>query len=79
MFYAYVYPVPEGFKDYLVQPPEAFFSPEMQEFILPYEAVQQVNDPDAMVLSFLQSTYKAAANLGHWDRADLEYSPVVKR
>ncbi|MBD1845614.1 hypothetical protein H6F89_19810 [Cyanobacteria bacterium FACHB-63] len=78
LFYAYAYPSPEGFKDYLVQPQEAFFSPEMQEFVLPYEAVRQASAPDAMVLAFLQTTYEAAANLGHWDRAALEYSPVVR-
>lgn len=78
LFYAYAYPTPEGFKNYSVQPQEAFFSPEMQEFILPYEAVRQASDPDAMVLSFLQSTYEAAADLGDWDRAALEYSPVLR-
>ncbi|MBD2186101.1 hypothetical protein H6S82_24640 [Planktothrix sp. FACHB-1355] len=50
----------------------------MQEFVLPYEAVRQASDPDAMVLSFLQSTYEAAANLGHWERAALDYNPVMK-
>ncbi len=78
LFYAYAYPVPEGFKDYPIQPPEAFYSSDMQEFILPYDAVGQANDPDATVLAFLQSTYEAAANLGHWNRADLEYNPVTK-
>lgn len=78
IFYAYAYPAPEGFKDYPVQPQEAFYSSEMQEFILPYDSVRQASDPDAMVLTFLQSTYEAAANLGHWDRAALEYSPVMK-
>jgi Family of unknown function (DUF5996) len=78
LFYAYAYPTPEGFKDYPVQPQEAFYSPEMQEFVLPYDAVRQANDSDAMVLAFLQSTYEAAANLAHWDRAALEYNPVVK-
>ncbi|MBE9224619.1 hypothetical protein IQ264_03930 [Phormidium sp. LEGE 05292] len=78
LFYAYAYPAPEGFSDYLVQPQEAFFSPEMQEFVLPYEAVRQASDPDTMVLNFLQSTYEAAANLGHWERVALDYSPVMK-
>lgn len=78
LFYAYAYPAPEGFQDYPIQPPEAFYSTEMQEFILPYEAVQQANNPDVKVLEFLQSTYEAAANLGHWDRTALEYKPVVK-
>ncbi|MBE9227467.1 hypothetical protein IQ264_18730 [Phormidium sp. LEGE 05292] len=78
LFYAYAYPAPEGFSDYPVQPQEAFFSPEMQEFVLPYEAVRQASDPDTMVLNFLQSTYEAAANLGRWERAALDYNPVIK-
>lgn len=78
LFYAYAYPTPEGFKDYPVQPQEACFSPEMQEFVLPYDAVRQANNPDEMVLTFLQTTYEAAANLAHWDRDALEYHPVVK-
>lgn len=78
LFYAYAYPAPEGFKEYPIQPSTGFYSTDMQEFILPYEAVRQVDDPDAAVLAFLQSTYEAAANLGHWDRAALEYQPVAK-
>jgi hypothetical protein len=78
LFYAYAYPAPEGFKDYPIQPQEGFYSSDMQEFILPYEAVRQADDPDLRVLEFLQSTYEAAANLGNWDRATLDYKPVVK-
>ncbi len=51
----------------------------MKEFILPYEAVRQAKDPDAMALAFLQSTYEAAANLAQWERAALEYNPVVNK
>ena len=76
VFYAYAYPAPEGFQDYRVEPKEAFYSLQMQEFILPYEAVRQADDPDAMLFAFLQSTYEAAANLGHWERAALERTPV---
>jgi hypothetical protein len=78
LFYAYAYPAPEGFKDYPIQPQDAFYSPDMQEFMLSYEAVRQADDPDARVMAFLQSTYEAAANLGHWDRDTLDYKPVVK-
>ncbi|NCJ08202.1 hypothetical protein GS597_17150 [Synechococcales cyanobacterium C] len=78
VFYAYAYPAPEGFQDYPVQPQAAFYSSEMQEFILPYEAVRQADDPDAALLTFLQSTYEAAANLGHWDRAALERNPHLQ-
>lgn len=72
IFYAYAYPPPEGFKDFAVRPPAAYYSGEMQEFVLPYEAVRQADDPDAVLLEFLQSTYEAAAELGSWDRAALE-------
>jgi hypothetical protein len=74
VFYAYAYPAPQGFRDYPVQPQEAFYSSDLQEFILPYEAVRQADDPDALLLTFLQSTYEAAANLGDWDRGELERS-----
>jgi hypothetical protein len=76
--YAYAYPEPEGFKDYRIKPQEGFYSPEMKEFILSYEAVRQADDPDAMVIEFLQTTYEAVANLGRWERGILEYNPVVK-
>jgi len=75
VFYAYAYPTPEGFRDYPIQPQEAFYSSQMQEFILPYEALRQSDQPDAILLAFFQSTYEAAANLGHWDRAALERTP----
>ena len=77
VFYAYAYPTPEGFKDYPIQPKEAFYSSQMGEFILPYEAVRQADNPDEMLLTFLQSTYEAAANLGNWDRAALESTPKL--
>ena len=78
LFYAYAYPEPEGFSNYPVQPQEAFYSSQMQEFILPYEAVRQADDPDALLLAFLQSTYEAAANLGHWERTTLERTAALQ-
>lgn len=72
LFYAYAYPAPDGFADYSVQPDAAHYSTQMQEFVLPYDAVRLANDPDAALLSFFQSTYEAAANLGQWERSSLE-------
>jgi hypothetical protein len=43
----------------------------MRELVLPYKAVQQANDSDAMIALF-QSIYEAAANLAKWDGAALE-------
>lgn len=71
-FYSYAYPAPDGFASAPVQPPQALFSQELGEFLLPYEAVRTAADPEAMLMAFLQSTYEAAADLGKWDRKALE-------
>jgi hypothetical protein len=71
-YYAYAYPEPPGFADWQVQPTGAFYSPDFREFILPYDVVRESDSPDEVLLAFLQSTYEAAADLGHWDRAALE-------
>ena len=72
VFYAYAYPEPQGFKDYSIQPPEAFYHKEMREFVLPYDVVRTTKSPDEVLLSFLQSTYEAAATCANWDRRALE-------
>jgi hypothetical protein len=71
-FYSYAYPPPQGFAEARVKPAAAFWSKELGEFLLPYEAVRSAADPDRAVMEFLQSTYDAAADLGKWDRANLE-------
>jgi hypothetical protein len=73
-FYAYAYPEPDGFATTPVEPEAAFYSQDLREFLLPYEAVRRSDAPDAMLLRFLQSTYEAAAHLAKWDRAALERS-----
>ncbi|HEX9319122.1 MAG TPA: DUF5996 family protein [Nitrososphaeraceae archaeon] len=77
VFYAYAYPEPQGFKDYPIQPPEAFYSTGMGEFLLPYDVVRTSKSPDDILLSFLQSTYEAAAICGKWDRSVLERQDAV--
>jgi hypothetical protein len=71
-FYSYAYPAPEGFASARVRPAQAFYSKELGEFILPYDAVRTADDPDRTLMDFLQSTYAAAADMGQWDRAALE-------
>lgn len=72
IFYAYCYPTPDAFGKQAVEPAEAYYSNEMGEFILPYDAVQQSSNPERMLLAFLQTTYAAAANTGNWNRHELE-------
>lgn len=72
IFYSYAYPAPVGFSDAVVHPTGAYFNQDVGEFILPYEIVRRANNPDQLILEFLQSTYEAAANLGAWNRRELE-------
>jgi Family of unknown function (DUF5996) len=74
-FYSYAYPEPKGFSAAKIAPSAAFYSRDLGEFVLPYDAVRQAANPDDTLLAFLQTTYEAAANLAGWDRAALERSP----
>ena len=71
-FYAYAYPEPQGFKDYPIQPSEAFYHTGISEFLLPYDVVRSSKSHDEVLLNFLQSTYEAAATCANWDRRALE-------
>ena len=68
-FYSYAYPAPDGFAAATVEPAGAFWSAELGEWLLPYEVVRSASNPEASLLSFLQTTYRAAADLGQWDRS----------
>jgi hypothetical protein len=69
-FYSYAYPTPAGFSHASIEPAgAAVWAPDLGEWLLPYAAVQAAPDPDAMLLRFLETTYRAAADLGGWDRS----------
>ncbi|WP_394892026.1 DUF5996 family protein [Mesorhizobium sp. AaZ16] len=71
-FYSYAYPAPDGFADAHVSPEAAYFETSLGEFLLPYDAVRRADDPEATLMAFLDSTFRAAADLGGWDRKALE-------
>lgn len=71
-FYAYAAPEPAGFGEAGVQPQAAFYSQDVKEFFLTYDAVRQSSSPEEALMDFCQSTYEAGANLGGWDRKALE-------
>jgi hypothetical protein len=71
-FYVYAYPEPAGYGDTRLRTTEAFYDKSVGQFILPYDAVAQARNPDALLIGFLQETYDAAANLANWDRSALE-------
>jgi hypothetical protein len=71
-FYAYAAPEPPGFSQAPMRPAAAYYHPTMGEWILPYDAVRADPDPAGCVTAFIDDAYRAAAELGGWDRAALE-------
>jgi len=71
-FYAYAAPEPASFAQARVEPAGAFYSPQLKEFLIPYEAVRTSASPERALMSFLESTYAAGADLGGWNRRELE-------
>ena len=67
-FYSYAYPEPAGFRDHPVTR-GAYYDTTLREFILPYDTVRGGEDPDALLLDFLSTTYAAAAEADGWRRA----------
>jgi hypothetical protein len=76
-FYAYAAPEPAGLKDARAQPDAAYYHRELNEFILPYEAVRQADAPDDLIRAFIDSTYDRASDLAHWDRRALDRVAVA--
>ena len=71
-FYSYTVPEPLGLGEASVSPKQAFYSPEMKEWILLYDDMRKAESPEQALLDFLQSTYDAGADLAGWDRGALE-------
>jgi hypothetical protein len=74
-FYAYGRPEPEGLASAIVEPETARYDDALQIFVLPYEDVRTAASPERALMTFLESTYAAAARLAQWDREFLERAP----
>jgi hypothetical protein len=74
-FYSYAAPEPAGYRDASVKPTGAYYSAAGSGFRWMYADARASADPRAALLDFCQSTYDAAANLGQWDRTNLERQP----
>jgi hypothetical protein len=72
IFYSYCYPSPDAFSEADIKPDQAFWSNDLGEYILKYDDVRMSNNPEAMLLDFMKTTYEAAADTGNWDRDNLE-------
>lgn len=71
-YYAYAVPEPAGYPNAPIQPAQAFYAREMGEFIYRYDDMRRADTPESALLQFMQTTYSTAADLAHWNRAELE-------
>jgi hypothetical protein len=74
-FFSYAYPQPQGFAERAIDAAGAFYDRDLGMFVLPYDDLRKARDCDRLLLTFLQETYEAAADLSHWDRSALERRP----
>lgn len=72
MYYSYAYPEPAGFRQRALGVEGARFDAALGEFLLPYDVVRAAADPEGLLLTFLEASYQAAAELGGWERDSLE-------
>jgi hypothetical protein len=61
IFYAYAYPEPDGFRHAATGVDAARFDPDLAEFVLPYADIRAADDPDELILNFLEHTHRAAS------------------
>jgi hypothetical protein len=71
VFYAYAVPEPASFRSTPVEPKDASYDERFGEFLLPYDAVRTAKDPEAMLLSFMETTYLAGAKGAGWNIDEL--------
>jgi hypothetical protein len=67
-FYCYAAPSPATLDAATIQPSSAFWDKTLGEFILPYDDLRTSANSEETLLTFLETTYNAAADLAHWDR-----------
>jgi hypothetical protein len=79
-FYSYAAPTPEGLNKTVLRG-LGTFNQKIGEFLLDYSEVREQPDPAKTVMTFLQETYSAAADLAEWDRDTLDrddnFSPAA--
>jgi Family of unknown function (DUF5996) len=71
-FYCYAAPVPDGLDTEEIEPAAAYYDKTLGEFLLKYDDLLREPSPDDALMTFLQTSYAAAANRAQWDRDALE-------
>jgi hypothetical protein len=68
IFYSYIYPEPKGYKTTTIESKNAYYHPQLREFVLPYSMVQQDERPKYRLLQFLHTAFRAGTSLAKWDK-----------
>jgi hypothetical protein len=76
-FFAYTWPQPAGIEAAAVEP--GAWSPQLGEFLLPYESVRTAPDPRRALLDFLETTYRAGAERADWPAELADEFPPAPR
>lgn len=66
-YYSFTYPQPEQIESANIKPEDARWNNALSEFILHYDDVYKAKDPEEKLFTFFESTYRAGANLAHWN------------
>lgn len=66
-FWCYAFPKPPGAQLQEVRPSQAFWSPDMGEFMLRYEDVRHAASPREHLREFFTSTFDALSKLAKWN------------
>jgi hypothetical protein len=78
-FYGYIYPQPPRAEDLPIAPPTASWSPQVGEWILPYDAVRASSHPEATIRAFIDSIYAQCFAAGGWSRDACTYDLPKRR
>ncbi len=81
-FFAFAYPLPEGFADQALAPSAARWDAALGEYILDWDDVRAIPDPAAGALEFARSAFRHACAVCGWDpglaaSADSRLPPVT--
>jgi hypothetical protein len=68
-FFAFAYPVQEGFGDADLSPAPGRWDAELGEYLLDWEAVRDDPDPHARALEFARAAFSHACSVCEWDPA----------
>jgi hypothetical protein len=73
VFYGYIYPQPPNAASLPIGPPPAAWSPQLAEWVLPYDTVRGASDPGATLARFVESVYAQCFAAAGWNRAAHTY------